>query len=41
MKVNKYITYLPVALLSLAFTACNDFLDKYPDSRMDLKRLRK
>ncbi len=37
MKVNKYITYLPVALLSLAFTACNDFLDKYPDSRMDLK----
>ena len=37
MKVKKYILYLPVAALSLALTSCNDFLDKYPDSRMDLK----
>ena len=37
MKVKKYILCLPVAALSLALTSCNDFLDKYPDSRMDLK----
>lgn len=37
MKVKKYILYLPVAALALALTSCNDFLDKYPDSRMDLK----
>ena len=37
MKVKKYITYLPVAAISLALTSCNDFLNKYPDSRMDLK----
>ena len=37
MKVKKYIIYLPVAAISLALTSCNDFLNKYPDSRMDLK----
>ena len=37
MKVKKYIIYLPVAALSLALASCNDFLNKYPDSRMDLK----
>lgn len=37
MKVKKYILCLPVAALALALTSCNDFLDKYPDSRMDLK----
>ncbi|WP_456002611.1 RagB/SusD family nutrient uptake outer membrane protein, partial [Prevotella sp.] len=37
MKVNKYIMCLSLASAALAFTSCNDFLDKYPDSRMDLK----
>lgn len=37
MNVNKYIMCLSLASAALAFTSCNDFLDKYPDSRMDLK----
>lgn len=32
---NKYITILSAAAL-LAFTGCDDFLDKLPDSRMEL-----
>ena len=34
---NKYIAALPLAVASLALASCNDFLNKYPDSRMDLK----
>lgn len=37
MKVNKYITGLSMAVVSFALASCNDFLNKYPDSRMDLK----
>ena len=37
MKVNKYIACLWMATVSFALTSCNDFLNKYPDSRMDLK----
>lgn len=33
----KYIAALPLAVASLALASCNDFLNKYPDSRMDLK----
>lgn len=37
MKVNKNIARLSLFALALALVSCNDFLNKYPDSRMDLK----
>ena len=37
MKVKKYNSMLASGCVSVSTYACNDFLDKYPDSRMDLK----
>ena len=41
MKIRQIYMYMSLAAVALGMSACNDFLDKLPDNRMELNNKKK